>query len=108
MSKLKSPAPILFTKTIRTLPSRSGKLPWSFADIRSASSFRARSLKILCALGFATTTQSIWFLAPTQAQTSAGGQCATPGKDGVDSGAISIVNTYYAGPTDATAGSVSL
>jgi uncharacterized repeat protein (TIGR01451 family) len=103
MSKLKSPAPtILFIQTIRTLPGRSGKLPWSFADIRSASSFGARSLKILCAVGFATTTQSIWFLAPTQAQTSAGGQCATPGKDGVDSGAISIVNTYYAGPTSDT------
>lgn len=112
MSKLKSPAPkILFTKAIPTLPARSGKLPWSFADIRSNSSFRARSLKILCAVGFATTTQSIWFLAPTQAQTSAGGQCATPGKDGVDSGAISIVNTYYAGPTSDTivsAGSTTL
>ncbi len=106
MSKLNFPSPkILFTTTLRTIerPPLRGALARSFAERlwKRIGLFGARSLKIFCAVGFVSTTQSIWFLAPIQAQTS-GGQCATPGKDGVDRGAVPIVNTYYAGPTSDT------
>jgi hypothetical protein len=71
----------------------------------------ARSVGALLALGLIESTQMLWFSKPMQAQVSAGTLCAAPGKDGVDLGAINIVNSYFPGPsTDTTlnAGSTSI
>ncbi len=71
----------------------------------------ARSLGALFALGFIQSAQLLWFPKSTQAQVSSGALCAVPGKDGIDLGAINIVNSYFAGPeTDTTvnAGSTSI
>jgi uncharacterized repeat protein (TIGR01451 family) len=71
----------------------------------------ARSLGALLALGLIESTQMLWFPKPTQAQVSTGALCATPGKDGVDLGAINVVNSYFPGPAadnTVTAGSTSI
>jgi fimbrial isopeptide formation D2 family protein len=61
-----------------------------------------RTLGVLFALGFLPTMQ---FMRPPQAAQaqSVVNQCAVPGKDGVDTGTISVVNSYYPGSkTDTT------
>jgi uncharacterized repeat protein (TIGR01451 family) len=63
----------------------------------------ARSVGVLLALGLIESTQMLWFPKPMQAQVSAGTLCAAPGKDGVDLGAINIVNSYFSGPSTDTA-----
>jgi hypothetical protein len=71
----------------------------------------ARSLGPLFALSFLQASQLLWFPKSMQAQVSSGALCAVPGKDGVDLGAINIVNSYFPGPTvDTTvnAGSTSI
>jgi uncharacterized repeat protein (TIGR01451 family) len=68
-----------------------------WAGERSLSLFRSRSLKVICAIGFAATVQPFWLL-PAQAQSVSSNLCAVPGKDGVDTGITQIVNSYYAGP----------
>jgi uncharacterized repeat protein (TIGR01451 family) len=65
---------------------------------RSPNLLRSRSFKVLCALGFAATAQLPWLSQPAQSQSVASNLCAVPGKDGVDIGITSIVNSYYAGP----------
>jgi hypothetical protein len=63
----------------------------------------ARSFGALLTLGSIESAQMLWFPSATQAQVSAGALCATPGKDGVDLGAINIVNSYFPGTaTDTT------
>jgi uncharacterized repeat protein (TIGR01451 family) len=57
----------------------------------------ARSLGTLLVLGFIQSTQLLWFPRSTQAQVSSGALCAVPGKDGIDLGAINIVNSYFPG-----------
>jgi uncharacterized repeat protein (TIGR01451 family) len=71
----------------------------------------ARSLGALFTLGFIQSAQLLWFPKATQAQVSSGAICAVPGKDGVDFGAINIVNSYFPGPsadTTVNAGSTSI
>ncbi len=65
---------------------------------RSSGLLRARSFKLFCALGFASTTQLLWFPQAAQSQSVQSNLCAAPGKDGVDLGITQVVNTYYAGP----------
>jgi uncharacterized repeat protein (TIGR01451 family) len=65
---------------------------------RSPHLLKSRSFKVLCALGFAATMQLPWLLQPAQSQSVASNLCAVPGKDGVDTGITSIVNSYFAGP----------
>jgi uncharacterized repeat protein (TIGR01451 family) len=65
---------------------------------RSSRLFRARSFRLICAVGFASTTQLIWFPQIAQSQSVQSNLCAVPGKDGIDTGITSIVNSYYAGP----------
>jgi uncharacterized repeat protein (TIGR01451 family) len=71
----------------------------------------ARSLGTLFALSFLQASQLLWFPKSMQAQVSSGALCAVPGKDGVDLGAINIVNSYFPGPsadTTLNAGSTSI
>jgi uncharacterized repeat protein (TIGR01451 family) len=63
-----------------------------------SSLLRSRSFKLICAAGFAATPQLLWVPQPAQSQTVPSNLCAAPGKDGVDTGMTSIVNSYYAGP----------
>ena len=65
---------------------------------RSSGLLRARSFRLICAVGFASTAQLLWFPQTAQSQSVQSNLCAVPGKDGIDSGIISIVNSYYAGP----------
>jgi hypothetical protein len=77
----------------------------------SAMNRLARSLGVLFALGFIQSAQLLWFPESTQAQVSSGALCAVPGKDGVDLGAINVVNSYFSGPsadTTLNAGSTTI
>jgi uncharacterized repeat protein (TIGR01451 family) len=65
---------------------------------KSSSLLRSRSFKLICAVGFAATPQLLWLPQTAQSQTVPSNLCAAPGKDGVDTGITSIVNSYYAGP----------
>jgi uncharacterized repeat protein (TIGR01451 family) len=56
-----------------------------------------KTLRVLFALGFLSLMQLVRLSPSVQAQTAAN-LCAVPGKDGVDSGTISVVNSYYPGP----------
>jgi uncharacterized repeat protein (TIGR01451 family) len=71
-------------------------------EVRSPGLFRSRSFKLICAVGFAATTQLLWLPQLAQSQSVASNLCAVPGKDGVDTGMTSIVNSYYAGPDSDT------
>jgi hypothetical protein len=57
---------------------------------------------IFLAVGTVSGTQLLQVPQSSQAQSSSGSLCAAPGKDGVDDGAINIVNTYYPGSTSNT------
>jgi fimbrial isopeptide formation D2 family protein len=61
----------------------------------------AKILRVLFALGFLSLTQLVRLYPSAQAQTAVN-LCAVPGKDGVDTGTISVVNSYYPGLVDAT------
>jgi fimbrial isopeptide formation D2 family protein/uncharacterized repeat protein (TIGR01451 family) len=62
-------------------------------------------LGVIFALGFLPITQLVSLPQTVQAQ-SVVNQCAVPGKDGVDDGTISVVNSYYPAPaSDTTANS---
>jgi hypothetical protein len=67
-----------------------------------------RSLGSLLALTLIPATQLVWFSQSTQAQVSFGALCATPGKDGIDSGAINVVNSYYPAISSVSAGATSI
>jgi fimbrial isopeptide formation D2 family protein len=60
-----------------------------------------KTLGVIFALGFLPTMQLVRLPAVAQAQ-SVSNQCAFPGKDGVDTGVVSVVNSYYPGPTSDT------
>jgi uncharacterized repeat protein (TIGR01451 family) len=96
MSKLK----LLFQKILCTQLSSVIKVrsPRLVRIYQPPSIFSTRSFKLICAGGFAATTQLLWLPQSAQSQSVLGSQCAAPGKDGIDPGVISIVNTYYSGP----------
>jgi fimbrial isopeptide formation D2 family protein len=56
-----------------------------------------KTLGLIFALGVLPTVQLVRLPQVAQAQT-VGNLCAVPGKDGVDTGLVSIVNSYYPGP----------
>jgi hypothetical protein len=60
-----------------------------------------KTLGVIFALGFLPTMQLVRLPQAAQAQTVVN-QCAVPGKDGIDTGTISVVNSYYPGPIGAT------
>jgi uncharacterized repeat protein (TIGR01451 family) len=62
----------------------------------------ARALGSLGAITVLSTSQLTWTPQPARSQVTSGALCATPGKDGVDTGTLSIVNTYYEGPSTTT------
>jgi uncharacterized repeat protein (TIGR01451 family) len=62
-----------------------------------------KTLEVLFALGFLSLMQLVRLSPSVQAADTATNLCAVPGKDGVDTGTISVVNSYYPGPID-TAG----
>lgn len=71
----------------------------------------ARALGSLGAIAVVSTTQLLWPVQPARSQVTTSTFCAMPGKDGVDTGNIAIVNSYYEGPsanTTINAGSTSI
>jgi fimbrial isopeptide formation D2 family protein len=56
-----------------------------------------KTLRVLFALGLLSLMQLVRLSPSAQAQTAVN-LCAVPGKDGVDNGLVSIVNSYYPGP----------
>jgi uncharacterized repeat protein (TIGR01451 family) len=70
----------------------------------------AHALGSLGAITVLSTSQLVWAPQPVRSQV-ASALCAVPGKDGADTGTISIVNSYYEGPsvnTTVNAGSTSI
>jgi hypothetical protein len=71
----------------------------------------ARTLGSLGAITVVSTTQLLWPVQPARSQVVGSALCAVPGKDGVDTGNVAIVNSYYGGPstnTTVNAGSTSI
>jgi hypothetical protein len=71
----------------------------------------ARALGSLGAITVLSTSQLVWAPQPVRSQVVNTALCATPGKDGADTGAVAIVNSYYGGPstnTTVNAGSTSI
>jgi uncharacterized repeat protein (TIGR01451 family) len=95
---------LLLQKILLTqLPSVIGAQSSRFISINQSSYlFRSRSFKLICALGFTSTTQLFWLPQTAQAQTIQSNLCAVPGKDGIDTGITQVVNSYYAGPNSDT------
>ncbi|MGB7415022.1 MAG: lamin tail domain-containing protein, partial [Thermosynechococcaceae cyanobacterium] len=67
-----------------------------------------RSLNALLALTLIPSTSLLWSGREVRSQTTFGNMCATPGKDGIDSGTISVVNSYFPGTASINAGATSI
>jgi hypothetical protein len=65
-----------------------------------------RNLRLFAMVGLLPISQGFWVPHPVQAQSSP--QCATPGKDGIDTGIVNVVNTYYPSIASVSAGATSI